>query len=188
MTDTAPNLEEFKAKVQENWMWFLLLGLALVLGGVILIAAPLASSIAVTLLIAAVFFVGGLFQVYHAFKTKAWSGFLWNLITGIVALIGGIVIYVNPLAGTFALTVVIAAIFVAQGVTQLFLAFKIKPHEGWQWVAIAGAVSLIAGALIWFDLPGSAVWALGLIAGISVLTNGWSYIVLALAARASKTA
>jgi len=188
MSQLEQNVEDMKAKIQENWVWFLVLGIALVIGGMILIAAPLATSVAVTLLIAAVFLVGGLFQIYNAFKVQGWSGFLWNLITGIVAVIGGIVIYVNPLVGTFALTLVIAAIFLAQGITQIMLAFKIKPHEGWHWVAIAGAISLVAGGLIWFDLPGSAAWALGLIAGVSVLMNGWSYIAIALAARASKGA
>jgi uncharacterized membrane protein HdeD (DUF308 family) len=51
---------------------------------------------------------------------------------------------------------------------------------------VAGIVSLAAGVMIWIDLPGSATWALGLIAGVSVLVNGWSYIAIALAARASK--
>ncbi|MBO6758988.1 MAG: HdeD family acid-resistance protein [Roseibium sp.] len=187
MSDPLQNVEDLRARIQDNWEWFLALGIALVIGGIVLIAAPFATSIAITLLIAAVLFVGGLIQIYHAFKTQAWSGFLWNLITGLIAVIGGIVIYVNPVAGTFALTLVIAAIFIAQGVSQLLMAFRIRPHEGWGWVAAAGAVSLVAGFLIWMDLPGSAVWALGLIAGISVLMNGWSYIAIALAARASKS-
>ncbi len=186
MADAVQAVEDMKAKIQENWGWFLALGIALVIGGIILIAAPLATSIAVTILIAAVLFVGGLVQIYNSFKTQGTSSFLWNLITGIIAVIGGIVIYLNPLAGTFALTLVIAAIFVAQGVSQILLAYKLKPHEGWVWVLIAGIVSLAAGVMIWMDLPGSAAWALGLIAGISVLVNGWSYIAIALAARAAK--
>lgn len=187
MTDAVQAVEDMKKKIQENWGWFLALGVALVIGGMILIAAPLATSIAVTILIAAVLFIGGLVQIYNSFKTQGTSSFLWNLITGIIAVIGGIVIYVNPLAGTFALTLVIAAIFVAQGVTQILLAFKLKPHDGWVWVLIAGIVSLAAGGMIWLELPSSAAWALGLIAGISVLVNGWSYITIALAARASKS-
>ncbi|TYC68047.1 HdeD family acid-resistance protein [Stappia sp. BW2] len=176
-----------KRKIQDNWGWFLALGIALVIGGVILIAAPLATSVAVTILIAAVLFIGGLVQIYHAFKTHGTASFLWNLITGIIAVVGGIVIYVNPLAGTLALTVVIAAIFVAQGISQILLAFKLKPHEGWVWVLIAGLVSLAAGVMIWLELPSSAAWALGLLAGISVMLNGWSYIAIALAAKASKS-
>lgn len=186
MTDAAQAVEDMKQKIQENWGWFLGLGIALVLGGMILIAAPLATSVAVTILIAAVLFVGGLVQIYNSFKTKETTSFLWNLITGIIAVIGGIVIYVNPLAGTFALTIVIAAIFAAQGISQILLAFKLKPHEGWVWVLIAGIVSLAAGIMIWLELPSSAAWALGLIAGVSVLVNGWSYITIALAARAAK--
>ncbi len=186
MTDAVQAVEDMKRKIQDNWGWFLALGIALVIGGVILIGAPLATSIAVTILIAAVLFVGGLVQIYNAFKTHGTASFLWNLITGVIAVIGAIVIYVNPLAGTFALTLVIAAIFTAQGVSQILLAFKLKPHDGWVWVLIAGVVSLAAGILIWLELPSSAAWALGLIAGISVLINGWSYIAIALAAKASR--
>jgi uncharacterized membrane protein HdeD (DUF308 family) len=187
MSDAVQSLEDMKTKIQENWGWFLALGIALVLGGMILIAAPLATSIAVTILIAAVLFVGGLVQIYQAFKTQGTAAFIWNMITGVIAVIGGVVIYVNPLAGTLALTLVIAAVFAAQGISQIVMAFKLKPHEGWVWVLIAGVVSLAAGVMIWMDLPGSAAWALGLIAGISVLINGWSYIAIALAARASKS-
>jgi uncharacterized membrane protein HdeD (DUF308 family) len=187
MSDAVQSLEDMKTKIQENWGWFLALGIALVLGGMILIAAPLATSIAVTILIAAVLFVGGLVQIYQAFKTQGTAAFIWNMITGVIAVIGGVVIYVNPLAGTLALTLVIAAVFAAQGISQIVMAFKLKPHEGWVWVLIAGVVSLAAGVMIWMDLPGSAAWALGLIAGITVLINGWSYIAIALAARASKS-
>jgi len=186
MADAVQTVEDLKAKIRDNWGWFLTLGIALVIGGLILIAAPLATSIAVTILIAAVLFVGGLVQIYNAFKTQGTSSFIWHLITGVIAVIGGIVIYLNPLAGTFALTLVIAAIFIAQGISQILFAFKLKPHEGWVWVLIAGIVSLLAGFMIWMDLPSSAAWALGLIAGISVLVNGWSYIAIALAARSMK--
>ncbi|WP_298958510.1 HdeD family acid-resistance protein [uncultured Roseibium sp.] len=186
MTDALQAVEDMKQKIQENWGWFLTLGVALVIGGMILIAAPLATSIAVTVLIAAVLFIGGLVQIYNSLKTKGTSSFLWNLITGIVAVIGGILIYVNPIVGAFTLTLLLAAIFAAQGISQILLAFKLKPHEGWVWVLVAGIVSLAAGLMIAIDLPGSASWALGLIAGVSVLINGWSYIAIALAARAAK--
>ncbi|WP_417671711.1 HdeD family acid-resistance protein [Roseibium sp.] len=188
MSETRTDSQSVIEKIEENWIWFLVLGIALLIGGLILIAAPLASSIAITLLIAAVLVVGGVIQVYQAFRGKDGTSYIWSLVTGIIAVIGGIVIYANPLAGTFALTLVIAAVFIAQGISQLLLAIRYRPREGWIWVAIAGAVSLLAGVLIWLELPSSAAWALGLIAGISVMFNGWSYIAIALAARAMKNA
>ncbi len=188
MTEARHTSQSLIDRIEDNWIWFLILGLALLIGGIILIAAPLASSIAITLLIAAVLVVGGAIQIYQSFRGKDGASFFWSLVTGVIAVIGGIVIYADPLAGTFALTLVIAAVFIAQGLSQLLLAFRFRPRQGWLWVALAGAVSLLAGILIWLELPSSAAWALGLIAGISVMFNGWSYIAIALAARAMKSA
>lgn len=179
------DLESIAARVRENWGWFVALGVILVLGGLVIIAAPLAASIAVTLFIAAVLVIGGAIQIYQSFKVQGWAGFLWSLITGAIALAGGIIIYTNPLAGTLALTLVVAAVFVAQGISQIVFALRLRPHTGWVWVLIAGLVSLAAGGMIWAELPASADWALGLMAGISILFNGWSYIAIGLAARAT---
>ncbi|ADZ69995.1 HdeD family acid-resistance protein [Polymorphum gilvum] len=183
MADSARQSADYSEKVRESWVWFLLLGILLVAGGLVLVAAPLASSIAITLLIALVLVGGGAVQIYHAFRCQGWTGFLWDLITGLIALIGGVVIYTQPLAGTLALTLVVAAVFLAQGAGQLVFAFRLRPHDGWGWIAAAGVVSLAAGVLIWFEFPSSAAWALGLVAGLSVAFNGWSYITIALAAR-----
>ncbi|MHC5652903.1 HdeD family acid-resistance protein [Stappia sp. ICDLI1TA098] len=169
--------------VRAKWGWFLALGIALVIGGGLMIALPLASSIAVTLVIAMVFAVAGVLQIWHAFSVKAWSGFLWSIATGLIALIGGAAVYFNPLVGTFTLTLVVAGILLAQGITQILLALKVRPHDGWGWLLVAGVISLAAGLCIWFEFPSSALWALGLMGGIAVLMNGWSYIAIALAAR-----
>lgn len=173
MTD-APSLPVTEA-VRQKWGWFLALGIVLVIGGALMIALPLASSIAVTLIIAIVFAVGGAVQLWHAFSVPGWGGFIWNIATGAIALAGGIAVYFNPVIGAAALTLVVAAIL---------LAMKIRPHDGWGWVLTAGIVSAIAGLAIWFEFPSSAVWVLGLLAGVSVLINGWSFIAIALAARA----
>lgn len=176
-------VETIAQRVRESWGWFVGLGAILVLGGMLVIAAPLAASVAVTLFIAAVLVIGGAVQIYQSFKMTGWTGFLWSLITGIIALAGGIIIYTNPLAGTLALTLVVAAIFVAQGISQVIFGLRLRPHAGWVWVLVAGLVSLAAGGMIWAELPASADWALGLMAGISLLFNGWSYIAIGLAAK-----
>lgn len=188
MAQARGNAKDMAGRIEHNWFWFLILGIVLIIGGAVLIAAPHASSIAVVFVIAAVLIIGGVLQIYQAFKAQGWSGFLWSLIVGLVAVVGGIAIYVNPYIGAFAATLVVAAVFIAQGVSQLMLAFNVRPGEGWAWVAIAGAVSIVAGVMIWAELPFSAGWVLGLIAGISVMLNGWSYIALALAAREANSA
>ncbi|WP_310619242.1 HdeD family acid-resistance protein [Flexibacterium corallicola] len=187
MTHTSSgtgNTEKISALVRDKWKRFLTLGILLLIGGFVVIAMPAASSIAVTLVIAfALIFVGAV-QIVHAFSIKAWSGFLWQLITGLIAVLAGGFIAYQPAAGVAFLTIILCAAFIAQGISQLLLAFKIRPHDGWGWILASGFISIIAGLCIFFELPYSATWALGLVAGISIMFNGWSYIAIALAARA----
>ncbi|MEP3275852.1 MAG: HdeD family acid-resistance protein [Stappiaceae bacterium] len=172
--------------VQENWGWFLGLGILLLLIGMFAIAAPLASTLAVTIVLAAALVIGGIFQIIHAFKVQKWSGFIWQLIVGLIAVVGGIIIYTNPVAGALTLTLLVAAIFFVQGISQVILGFRIRPHDGWGWMLASGVISAVAGLAIWGEFPISGAWALGMLAGIAILFNGWSYIAIALAAKASR--
>jgi uncharacterized membrane protein HdeD (DUF308 family) len=47
----------------------------------------------------------------------------------------------------------------------------------------AGIVALLVGGMILMDFPFSGVYALGLLAGISLMFTGWAYLALALAGR-----
>jgi len=60
---------------------------------------------------------------------------------------------------------------------------RVRPHEGWGWLLLSGLVAMAVGALIAAELPSSATWAIGLLAGVNLLSTGVSFIVLALAGR-----
>jgi uncharacterized membrane protein HdeD (DUF308 family) len=55
--------------------------------------------------------------------------------------------------------------------------------ERWSWLLIAGIMDLLIAAVIITGLPGSALWAVGLLVGINLLFGGASLIGMALAAR-----
>ena len=73
--------------------------------------------------------------------------------------------------------------FVAKGVFQIVLGFRLRPHDGWGWIVASGIVALLVGVLIWAQWPMSSLYALGTLAGISLAFTGWSYVWIALAAR-----
>ena len=87
------------------------------------------------------------------------------------------------MTGILTLTIVIAALFIVEGVLEFIMGFRMRPHEGWGWVVFSGLVAVAAGLLIALSLPESAVWALGLLAGINLLFSGWSFIYLALSGK-----
>jgi len=53
----------------------------------------------------------------------------------------------------------------------------------WSWLLVSGLMDLLIAAIIITGLPGSALWAVGLLVGINLLFGGASLIGMALAAR-----
>jgi uncharacterized membrane protein HdeD (DUF308 family) len=169
--------------VRAKWGWFLLLGIVLTIGGALAILLPVASTLATSLFLGVILGVAGIFHVLHAFQVKSWGGFFWDLVVGIVMIGGGALVYSNPFAGAVTLTVLIAAVFAAQGVTQLLMAFKVRPHDGWGWLLSSGVLAILVAAMLIMRFPVSSLTAPGVLAGISILFSGLSYIMIALAAR-----
>lgn len=169
--------------VRDKWGWFLFAGIVFIVAGLFAFLAPFMTSLVVTVVVAVVLIVAGLVQIFQAGSIQSRAGFLWQLIIGLILFIGGIAIYFNPVAGTFLLTLFAAAIFLAKGLFQIVLGLRIRPNDAWGWIVAAGVVAFIVGILIWMDYPLSGVYALGVLAGISLVFTGWSYIAIALAAK-----
>jgi uncharacterized membrane protein HdeD (DUF308 family) len=182
-SDFDAMLQETRRELARHWGWFLALGILLVIVGLAAIAFPLISTIAAKIAIGWIFLIAGIGEVIHAFYVKRWAGFFWSLLIGVLYLLVGAWLAFFPLTGIITLTIVIAALFVIQGVMELAMAFRMRPHEGWGWLIFSGVVAIAAGLLIALNLPSSAVWALGLLTGIKLLVSGWSFIFLSLTGR-----
>ena len=181
--DIDAALTEARQEVARHWGWFLALGILLVLAGMAAIAFPFLSTIAAKIAIGWIFMIGGIAELIHAFNVQRWSGFFWNLVIGLLYLVVGGWLAFFPLTGILTLTIVLAALFIAEGVMEAIMSFQVRPHEGWVWLLISGLVAIAAGVLIALQLPSSAIWALGLLAGINLLFSGWSFIFLAMTGR-----
>ena len=63
--------------------------------------------------------------------------------------------------------------------------FFTERFSAWPWVLLNGVVTLLLGISIWRQWPESSLWVIGLFVGIDLIFNGWSWVMLALAARSS---
>jgi Short repeat of unknown function (DUF308) len=70
--------------VRSKWGWFVALGVALVLLGFLALGDVVAVTPASAVFVGAMFLVGGIFHLIHAFMVKTWSGFLMNVLAGVV--------------------------------------------------------------------------------------------------------
>ena len=166
-SDVDAAIATARAVIAERWGWFLALGVVLVLAGVAAIAFPLLSTIAAKIALGWIFLAGGAMLLIHAFSIKEWRGFLLELLIGVLYLVAGGWLAFFPFTGIITLTILLAALFLAEGVLEVIMAVRVRPHEGWAWLLLSGLVAV----------------AVGLLAGVNLLSTGVSFIVLALAAR-----
>ena len=171
-----------------HWLWLVLLGGVLMLAGVIAILVPAVSEIAASRVLGSVLIISGLVQIVQATKMLHWTGFIWHLLLGILAAVGGALIYMDPFAGVVALTLVIAVISAVHGVTQIGFAVKVRAQAGWYWFLVSGVIALIAAVLLVMKLPYSHSFTPAIVAGVSLLFAGWAYVAMALAARSGERA
>jgi uncharacterized membrane protein HdeD (DUF308 family) len=167
---------------RRSWIGFLLVGIVLVLCGLFAMLSPTVSTLAASLVMGLVLAVSGVARIIQSFQARG-SGFYWLLLTGAVELVGGVLVYFNPLQGAIALTLLIAIVFLAEGVAQFGLAFRLRSQPGWLWLALSAVIALAAGAMLALRLPMSGLTTPGTLVGVTLFLAGCCYIAIALTLR-----
>jgi uncharacterized membrane protein HdeD (DUF308 family) len=173
--------------LRSKWGWFLALGIGLTSAGVLAVALPVVSTFAAGVVLGIVLSLAGIVKMVQSLRVKEWSGFIWQELTGAVELVGGILIYFNPFKGALAITLLIALVFLVQGILQVALALRVRDQDGWQWFGVSGLVALAASATLALKLPYTSIYTPGTIAGISLLVAGGAYIAIALTMRRARS-
>jgi uncharacterized membrane protein HdeD (DUF308 family) len=168
---------------RRRWVGFLCLGLVLAVCGVFAIIAPKISTLATGIALGVALASAGVLKILQTFTVKEWPGFVWQMLCGIVEVIGGIVIYLHPLKGAIAITLLISVVFAVEGVSQIALALKIRPQSGWGWLLASGLIALGVSGVLALKLPITSPLEPGAVAGISLLFAGLAYVAIAYAAR-----
>ena len=173
------------AAVREHWKAFLFEGILLVILGLAAIIVPPLASLAVTIFLGWLFLISGIAGLALTFWARQMPGFWWSLISALLAIAAGFVLLTRPVQGTLTLTIVVGVYFLAEGVATIMYALEHKKElsERWGWLLTAGVMDILIAGFIIAGLPGSALWALGLLVGINMLFGGATLIGMALAAR-----
>jgi uncharacterized membrane protein HdeD (DUF308 family) len=90
-----------------------------------------------------------------------------------------------PVSGAISLTILVAALLIADGVIRCALAYRLRPVQGWGWFLCAGVASAVVGILLLIGWPLTGLWALGLLLGVNLLFSGMTNGALAIAFRTS---
>ncbi|SFJ47721.1 HdeD family acid-resistance protein [Planctomicrobium piriforme] len=177
----SPQVSDLQG-LKKDWYWLLVLGLSLVVLGTIAITVPFFATVEVVTILGILMLMAGIAQVISAFQTARWKGFLLQMLMGILYSVSGFLILENPVEGAAGLTLLMAAFFFTSGVFRIAVAMTERFH-GWGWTLLNGAVNVLLGLVIWQQFPVSALWMIGLLVGIELLFNGWTWVMLAFAVK-----
>ena len=183
--DLSKLQSKMSATVREHWKAFLIEGILLTILGLAAIIVPPLASLAVTIFLGWMFLISGIAGLALTFWARGMPGFWWSLLSAVLAIGAGIILLAQPVEGTLTLTVVVGVYFLAEGVATIMYALEHRRELSgrWSWLLIAGIVDIVIAGMIIAGLPGSALWAIGLLVGINLLFGGASLIGMALAAR-----
>ena len=178
-TDVSPNT---KKGVNGS----LVTGILLIVLGILAIAIPAVSTIVAETWIAAILISAGTAKLFYAFQTRDQGGFIWKLLLSILYIATGVGLLVYPLTGVLTLTLLLGSFLLTEGVFELILAFRLRPQQNWTWALTNGIVTLLLGAVVWFQWPFDAPWLIGTLVGASILFTGTSRVMLSLNARSTQ--
>jgi uncharacterized membrane protein HdeD (DUF308 family) len=175
--------------VREHWVLFLIEGIVLVVLGILAIVVPPLATIAFTLFLGWLFLISGIVGLFTTFWARQAPGFWWSLFSAVLAIAAGLVLLAWPVSGAVSLTLLLIVFFTIEGVLSIMYALEHKKELSgrWGWMLASGIIDLVLAAIILIGLPGTAVWALGLLVGINMLFGGSALIAMALHARTPDT-
>jgi uncharacterized membrane protein HdeD (DUF308 family) len=175
---------QMAATIHAHWKLVLAQGIVMMVLGFLAVVEPNVATLAVSIFVGWLFFIGGIFRALSVWRSRALPGFAWSLLTALLAIALGLILISRPLAGVLTLTMVLIAFFILEGITGIVLAVQHREHlRSWGWVLFSAIVDLLLAYLIWAGWPSSADWAIGLLVGINMLFFGLSLVMTALAAR-----
>jgi len=167
------------AYIHRHRTWFLLLGTALIVLGVVAALYSLATTYASMLFLAITLLLGGLVRVIAAMSAREWVGSLLLILSGALYVVTGILTFRHPIAAALALTLLFSALLLGMGSFRLLASVWYRfPH--WGWVALSGAISILLGLMLWNAWPSAGLWFIGLCVGVDLIVEGAGWISLCL--------
>lgn len=169
-------------QLKAAWIWFVVLGLALIALGIAAISYSVLFTIATVEVIGCFLIFGGLMYIVGSFFTGSWGGFFLTLITGVLQLVMGGICIRHPAEAAIVYTLLMAAYFMVGGLFRIAAAIA-SPFRGRGWVLVNGIITFALGVMIWQQTPFSGLWVIGTFLGIDLIFNGWIYFLTGIGVR-----
>jgi uncharacterized membrane protein HdeD (DUF308 family) len=161
-------------------LWLcILLGIFMIVAGFFVLGDVMFFTLVSTIFIGWVAIITGAFEIIHAFWTKGWGGFAWQILLGILYVAFGFTLVSQPVSSALILTYVLGLVLLISGFVRILVGVGHWREGGWI-MLLSGLFGIAAGLIILTGFPASGMWVLGLLLGIDLLSHGIGWLTYAI--------
>ena len=164
--------EAMREKVKRHSFWYILQSVLMILAGIMALVFPIISSVTIIIFLGWLLIFSGVLQAFSLIDARHVPHFWLQLVSVVLSVLVGILFLRNPGAGLLALTLLLIVFFMVEGISKIIFSLTIRPFPNWGWVFASGMVGILLAFYLWANTPVTAIWLLGVLLGIELISEG----------------
>jgi uncharacterized membrane protein HdeD (DUF308 family) len=177
--------EAMRQTVKRHSLWYLIQSGLMVLAGISALAFPVLSSVAAIVFLGWLLIISGIVAGISLISARSVPHFWLQLVSVVLFIVVGVLFLLNPGESLLTLTLLLIVFFMVEGMSKIIFSLTIRPFPNWGWVLLSGVVGIVLALLLWASMPVTAVWLLGVLLGLGLISEGAALGYLAWQARRS---
>jgi len=149
-------------------------GILLTALGIVMLMIPKVTTATFGIILSISFIVYGGYKILNAIMTRNYTRhFVYNMFLGLLLIATGILLLNAPYLSLVLLTSFIAVYFILESISTWAFAVQNRKILNFWWAGIPVAImQFILGLIILLGLPQTALWVVGILAGVNFLITG----------------
>lgn len=154
--------------------FFLTEGILLTVLGIVMLMIPKVTTATFGIMISIAFIVYGGYKIINALITKSYlRHFLFNILIGLILIAIGIMLLNAPYINLLLITCFAGVYFILESISTWAFAVQNRKVINMWWAGIPVAImQFLLGLIIILGLPSTALWVVGILAGVNFLISG----------------
>lgn len=162
---------------------FLIQGGVMVATGAVAVIAPLFGSTGLIALLGWLLVASAVAQIVGLIGSTQVPYFWLQFVAVTLGLLVGYLLITNPAGGLVTATVLMLALFLVDGITQIVFSLMVRPMRDWLYLLASGVLAIGCAALLFGRLPEAPGTLLGLLLGVELAVLGGAQGLVAWRAR-----
>ncbi len=159
-----------------NMKFQTVMGVCAILLGIAAIAAPFATGMIFSMMLAIGMCALGISGIIWLFKEDKLSTKIWIGLLSLLCIVSAYYMYQMPGATLMFSTWALIAYFTAEAVYTIIYALKNTSQKGWGWTLFYGIVTMVCAGMLFADWPITGIYAIGTFLGVKLVFLGISIL------------